>query len=396
VAVVQEVNMKTVLPKQEFQEALAAVATLTGGRTPRPILSCVRLAAAGERIELSATDGEAGLRVGVTALSLKQPGQVVVPAERLLSIVRESADVELVLEADEKSCVLRGEGSEFEVYAASAADFPPVPEFSEEADLVISGYELRRMVSLTLYAAAREASRYAINGVLWEKQGKKLFMVATDGRRLARAGGLLLESKSGDFKAILPAKALTVLQATFLPPRERGAGAAVGESLTGGGRQQDESWPVQVRVLPNQMLLRSGGRMLSTVLVEGHFPNYQEVIPGGGDKRARLPREEFHSAVRRAALLTTEDSRAVKLSFTKDRLVITSQAPEHGKAHVELPVQYEGKELDIGFNPAFLNDALRAVHFEEVLMEFQESFRPGVLSGEDKSEFIYVIMPVSL
>lgn len=386
--------MKTVLPKQEFQEALAAVATLAAGRTPKPILNCVKLVAADGRVELTATDGEAGLRVGVTALEVKRAGQVVVPAERLLSIVRESADVELVLEADEKSCVLRGQGSEFEIYAASAADFPPVPGFSEDPDFVIEGRELRRMVSLTLYAAARESSRYAINGVLWEKQGRKLFMVATDGRRLARAGGSLSDSRSGDFEVIVPAKALSVLQAAFAPPRERAPSAAEGAGPA--GRPHDDSWPIAAKVMPNQILLRAGDRMLSTVLVDGHFPKYQEVIPKGGERRARLLREEFHSAVRRAALLTTEDSRAVRLSFSKDRLVITSQAPEHGKAHIEIPVQYEGQPLDIGFNPGFLSDALRAMHFEEVYVELQESFRPGVLSGEDKSEFLYVIMPVSL
>lgn len=380
--------MRVVLPRHEFQEALSAVSSLTGGRTPRPILGCVKLAVVDEHVKLTATDGEVGLRVAVVALSVEQPGEVVVPAERLLGVVREMDDVELALEADEKSCMLRGQGSEFEIYAASASDFPPVSDFCEDADFVIEGRELRRMISLTLYAAARESSRYAINGVLWEKQGRKLFMVATDGRRLARAGGPLGESSSGDFEAILPARALTVLQATFLPPRERGASDA--------GRAGDRlvSWPVGVKVMPNQILLCSGNRVLSTVLVEGHFPKYQEVIPKGGDRRARLSREEFHKAVRRAALMTTEDSRTVHLCFSEGRLVIASQAPEHGKAKVELTVHYEGQPLEIGFNPGFLSDALRAMSCEEVYLELQENFRPGVLSGEDKSEFLYVIMPV--
>jgi DNA polymerase-3 subunit beta len=384
--------MKTVLPKHEFQEALSAVSTLAGGRTPKPILNCVKLTAAGETVELAATDGEAGLRVVVTALEVEQSGQVVVPADRLLGVVRETEDVELALHADERSCVLRGRGSKFEIYAANAADFPPVPGFGEETDFVLDGRELRRMVSLTLYAAAKESSRYAINGVLWEKQGRKLFMVATDGRRLARAGGSLSEPGSGDFKAILPVKALAVFQATFLPPRERGAGDAgrTGEQHPG------DLWPVDVKVMPNQVLFRSGTRTLSTVLVEGHFPNYREVIPESGSRKARLPREEFHKAVRRAALMTTEDSRAVRLRFSAERLVVASRAPEHGEAEVELPVHYEGQPLEISFNPAFLSDALRVMSCEEVCLELQENFRPGVLSGGDRSEFLYVVMPVSV
>lgn len=370
--------MKTVLPRQDFQDALGAVAALAGGRTTRPILSCVRLEAEGEHLGLSATDGEAGLRLGVGALSVERSGEVVVPAERLLAIVREMGDVEISLEADERYCTIRGEGSEFRIFVMDVADFPPVAEFEDEADLVIEGHDLRRMISLTLYAAARETSRYAINGVLWEKRGKRLFLVATDGRRLARAGGTVVESQSADFEAILPAKAMSVFEKVFIPPRD------------------DTEWNVEVKVMPNQVLLRTGQRVLSTVLVEGSFPKYDDVIPKEHSKCARLEREALFGAVKRAALLTTEESRAVKLAFEPESLVITSQAPEQGDARVEIPSSYQGEPLIIGFNPLFLNDALRILPFDEVSIELHEAFRPGVLSGEDKTEFLYVIMPVSL
>jgi len=292
--------------------------------------------------------------------------------------VRELTDVEVSLEADEKYCVIRGEGSEFRIFVAPAADFPPLPSFEGEANFVVDGNELRRMIELTLYAAARETSRYAINGVLWEKQAKRLYMVATDGRRLARAGGALEQTEGEDFEAIVPTKALGVFDRVFMPPRD------------------GSDWTVQVKVMPNQLLLRSGERLLSSVLVEGHFPKYDDVIPKGANKRARLDRAEFHAAVRRAALLTTEDSRAVRLSFGEQRLEITSQSPEQGDARVEMPISYEGEPVEIGFNPAFLNDALKVVPFDEVFFEMQESFRPGVLTGGEKGDFLYVIMPVSL
>jgi DNA polymerase-3 subunit beta len=370
--------MKAILPRQEFQEALSAVATLTGGRTTKEILRCVRLSAEQDRLELGATDGEVALRLSVPGVSVGAVGQTVLAAERLLAIVRELADVELSLEADEKYCVIRGEGSEFRVFVAAAADFPPLPSFEEEPNFVVDGNHLRRMIELTLYAAARETSRYAINGVLWEKQGKRLQMVATDGRRLARAGAGLERAEGEDFEAIVPTRALGVFERVFAAPRD------------------GSDWVVQVRVMPNQVLLQSGERLLSTVLVEGHFPKYDDVIPKGSDKRARLNRAEFHAAVRRAALLTTEDSRAVRLSFNEERLEITSQSPEQGDARVEMPISYEGEPVAIGFNPVFLNDALKTIPFEEVFFEMQESFRPGVLTGAEKAEFLYVVMPVSL
>lgn len=370
--------MKATLPRPAFLEALAAAATLTGGRTTRPILSCVRIAVSADALEVSASDGETALCVGFSGLAVKKPGQTVVPADRLLGIVRELDDVEITLEADDRTCTLRGEGSEFKIYVADPADFPPIPGFDEEPDLTIEGSELWRLIGLTLYAAAREQSRYAMNGVLWEKTAKRLYFVATDGRRLARAGGTLLASASGDFQAIVPSKALGVFEKVFTRPKD------------------EAEWRVDVKLHPNQMILRSGGKVLSTILVEGHFPQYQGVIPRDNDRKARLPRDEFHAAIRRAALLTNEQSRAVRFSFKDDTLVMTSQSPEQGEAMVRLRMSYDGPPLEIGFNPGFLAEALRVMPYEEVTLELKEAARPGVLSGGDREEYFYVIMPVSL
>lgn len=370
--------MKAILPRQQFQEGLTAVATLTGGRTTKPIQACTKISAKGDSVSLSATDGEAALQLLVPALSISKAGEVVVPAERLLAIVREMTDVEIAIEADDRHCVIRGEGSEFRIFVMPTADFPPAPAFEDAPDLVIDGRALRRMIHLTLYAAARETSRYAINGVQWEKSGKKLFLVATDGRRLARAGGALISAEGGDFDAIVPTKALAVLEKVFVPPA-------------------DDEWHIEIKVLPNQFLIRSGDRVLSTVLVEGQFPRYQDVIPRSNDKRAKMNREELSTAVRSAALLTTDDARAVRLSFEDRKLVITSQSAERGDARVQMPIELEGKPVEIGFNPAFLSDALsRMTEYPDVVLELQESFRPGILSGGDKEEFLYVVMPVSL
>jgi DNA polymerase-3 subunit beta len=370
--------MKTRLPRQEFQDALAAIATVTSGRTPKPILTCVRLETRGERVELCGTDGEATLHLSVVTIGIDEPGVAVVAADRLLGIIRELDDVEITLEADDRACVIRGERSEFKIYVMNPADFPDMREAPGEVELSIDGRELRRLITLTAHAAARETSRYAINGVLWQKRGKRLFLVATDGRRLARAGGSLLEAKGADFQLIVPAKALAVFERVFTPPRD------------------GDDWTIELRVMPNQITLQHGERRLTTALVEGTFPNYEDVIPKESNKRARLDCGEFHRAIRRAALLTTEDSRAVRLSFESGRLVIYANSPEQGEARVELPANYEGEPVDIGFNPNFISDALKTVPYDSVCIEMQESFRPGVISGEDKADYLYVVMPVSL
>lgn len=370
--------MKTRLPRQEFLDALVAVAAVASGRTTKPILSCVKVATEGESVELSATDGEAAIRLRVGSFSVEEPGEAVVSAERLLSIVREMPDAEIRLTADQRYCVVCGAGSEFKIFVHPAADFPAIPTFEAEPDLVMDGQQLWRMIGLTIYAAARETSRYAINGVLWEKRGKKLFLVATDGRRLARAGGGIQRSTSADFEVIVPVKALMAFERVFAPSKEQ------------------KEWVVDIKVMPNQIVLRTGDRMLATVLVEGNFPKYEDVIPKDSNKVAQIDRLELYGAIRRAALLTSDEARAVKLAFEGNQLVITANSPEQGEARVELPAEFEGEPVSIGFNPVFVNDALKTLTTKAVRIELQDSFRPGVLCGEDKGDFLYVVMPVSL
>ncbi len=370
--------MKTRLPRQEFLDALSAVAAIAGGRTTKPILGCVRVTTEGDLVELSASDGEAALRLSVSSFAVDEPGEVVVPADRLLGIIREMPDAEISVQADDKYCIVQGAGSEFKIFVFPAADFPAIPTFGDEADIVVDGVQLTRMINLTLYAAARETGRYAINGVLWQKRGKKIFLVATDGRRLARAGGGIVESNAGDFEAIVPAKAMHAFERVFTPSKER------------------KEWGVDIKVMPNQILLRSGDRLLSTALVEGTFPKYEDVIPKDNDKTARVARSELHGAIRRAALLTSDEARAVRFSFGTDQLVISAQSAEQGEARVEIPLEFDGDPMEIGFNASFVADALKAVPFDTISIELKEGARPGVLRGDDKNEFLYVIMPVSL
>lgn len=370
--------MKLTLPRQPFQDALAAACSVISTRTPKEIFRCVRLLATEGGLRLSATDGETALQTTVEPVEARGSGQAVVAADRLLGIIRELADVEVVLEAAEQFCTIRAEGSEFKVFVADPADFPPVPDFTGEPDVALDGRRLRRAVALTLYAAARETSRYAINGVLWEKRDQVVHLVATDGRRLARAACPVLGGPAKEFNVIVPAKALSVFERVFLP--QEGA----------------EPWPVDVKVTPNQLLLRSGSTVLATALVEGHFPSYQDVIPKDATRTLRVDRELLHGAVRRAALLTTEDSRTVRLACVKDGLTISSRAPEQGEATIRVPAEFDGEPIEIGFNPTYLSDPLRVLDFEQVIIKLSGNTRPGVLRGEDPADFLYVVMPVSL
>ncbi|MCB9865101.1 MAG: DNA polymerase III subunit beta [Phycisphaerales bacterium] len=364
--------MKVQLNRQEFAEALAAVGSVAAARTPKPILQCVLIDAQADHCVLAATDLEVGIRYTVSQVEVDKKGKVVLPADKLGQIVRESADEVLTLDSDDSVCHVRGRGAHYQIYTHDPADFPPVADLAGTPDFEVDAGLLRRMSEWTVFAAARENTRYAINGVLWEKDGQNLALVATDGRRLSLARGSLAGKDGPNMERIVPVKAMTLIQ-----------------RIIGDGKA-----PIGVKLTGNQVIVRGPHAVVSSGLVEGQFPKYNDVIPKESDRKVVLKTNEFMSAVRRAALLTNEESKGVRFAFSKEQLTLSSRAPSQGEATIEVPVTMEGLDVEIGFNPHFIIEALKNVPSEEVALELKDSNRPGVLKAD--AHFVYVVMPVNL
>ena len=364
--------MKVRLNRAELAEALAAVCSVAPTRSPKPVLQCTLLHALKDHCCLTATDLEIGIRMVLDQVEVTQENRVLVSADKLAQIVRECADDVLELEADESVCHVRGRGAHFQIYCQDPGEFPPVAEAPKTVDFELGAADLKRLSEWTVFAAARESTRYAINGVLWDKRESVLTMVATDGRRLSRAVGSVRGGNGGDARAIVPAKAMHLFQ-----------------RVMGDGEE-----PVGVRITENQIIVRSSRAVVGAGLVEGQFPKYEDVVPTDCDKEIDLPTQEFLSAVKQAALLTNEESRGIRFALSGDELTLSSRAPEQGEATVSLAVGYAGEPIEVGFNPVFLIEVLRAVRTDSVKFQLKEEKRPGVLlSGED---LLYVIMPVNL
>ncbi len=365
--------MKFRFNRQEMAEALSAVCNVAAARTPKEILRCVRLEAHADALLLLATDLEVSLRCAVTQVEVDEPGEILVTAETLARIVRECTDDVLSAEVHDSMLHLRGTGSHFQIVTQDVAEFPPVATMEGEPDVRVDHGLLRRLIELTVFAAARESTRYAIHGVLWEVEGKKLTLAATDGRRLALGHGALLEDGAASpSQAIVPPKALSLF--TRLPAEE---GASVGVKITG-----------------NQLVLDVGKAVVGTALAEGQFPKYQDVVPSDCDRVVELGTADFLGALKKASLLTNEESKGVRFSFSPGSLTLSSRAPEQGEAEVVLPISYEGEQMDIGFNPVFLLELLRVAYTEVITFAFKESNRPGVIRVGDS--FLYVVMPVNI
>ena len=365
--------MKLRFNRQETVDILSAICSVAPSRTTKDILKCVRIEATADTLLLAATDLEMSLRCAATQVEVDTPGAIAVVADTLAKIVRECDDEILVLEVVDNLLHIRGEGSHFQIVTQDATDFPAIADLQGEPDITLEHGTLQRLIEFTSFAAARESTRYAINGVLWEVDGAKLSLAATDGRRLSLAWGSITEKPSSELPDIIvPGKAVSLF--VRLPA--------------------EADTRVAVKIAENQLLLDMGRATMSTSLVEGQFPKYRDVIPTDCDRVATINTAAFQGALRRASLLTSEESKGVRFAFSEGNLTLSSRAPEQGEATISLAIQYQHESLEIGFNPVFLLDVLRVVQTEEITFAVKDTNRPGVIQIGD--DFVYVVMPVNL
>ncbi|MCB1280743.1 MAG: DNA polymerase III subunit beta, partial [Salinibacterium sp.] len=311
-------------------------------------------------------------------------------ADKLRQIVSaEDHEPTLTLEQADEGVLITGSDAKFKVMGYAPQDFPALPELTSKglptgfnSGVTLQTGKMSELIARTLFATAREIGRYAIHGVLLQRHEGRLEMVATDSRRLALARATLRKDafKGDKLRCIVPTKALQLLQKLI---------------------SADSDETMEIARADNSVLFRIGDgeprATLRSVLVEGSFPPYEDVIPKDHDITVTLDRDLVSSAVRPAALLTNEESRGVRLAFdgADRRLRLSSRAPEMGEANIEIDVaEYQGNDIEIGFNPGFITEALRVIPLPEVMLELKAPGKPGLLrSGDD---FIYVVMPVSL
>lgn len=367
--------MKVICNRGALLDGILVAGTVVSSRIAKLALQCIKLSAKDGVLTLSATDTEVAVRYADAQVQIEQEGEALLPADKLRDIVRESVDDTLAIEVTGETAHIKGQDSHFKIFTQKPSEFPPIPDFEGEAHFTLAGGQLKQLIAQTLFAASKEATRYAFNGVLLVAKAKKVTMVATDGRRLAQARGDLVSegemSKDGA-RAIIPTKTLQLADKLIADPEEQ----------------------VQFQVRENQVIIHTPRSTLTSNLVEGQFPPFEDVIPKDTDKRMTAATADFLSAIKRAALLTNEESKGIRLTFDKKGLTLTSRNPEAGEAEVRFACKFDGGDVEIGFNPAFLVDALRVVDTDEVAFEMTAANRPGLLKAGN--DFLYVIMPVSL
>ncbi len=367
--------MKALCNREALLSAVQLASVAIPARDVKPILRNFKAIAEEGRCTLMATDLELGIRLEVRGLKVEEPGEAILPAAKLLAILRECPDEEMTIEADASSCRVRGINGDWEMPSEDPANFPDLPAFAEEKYHQVTAGQLREMIRRTVFAAATDVGRYSMTGVLWEMDEEKVRLVATDGRRLALMEGAAEARGEHTTKGqtpVVPTKAMSLLERNL----------------------QDDDEVVRIGFRPNEVLFRTERAVVYSRLVEGRFPNYRDVFPKKQKSTIPLPVGGFLAAVRQAAIMTDEDSKKVVFRFAKRKLTLEAQGSVSGRSKIDMPLEFDGKGTDINFNPAYLVDMLRVLEPDTPLsLDLVDSASPALFRTED--QYQYLLMPLS-
>lgn len=363
--------MKIVCDQHRTHEALQRVVPVVARTNPNPIVQYVRMVAADDRLDLYATDLEVSLSYTVGGVQIERAGEVCLPAKRVGDIFKElpKGDVELFDQSG--TTTIRAAGARFAVHGRDPGDFPRFPQFNDDEAFTMSATDFKDMVDHVAFAVASEKGRYALNGVLLEVRKSQITMVGSDGKRLSKIIRKADVGKDYPDSIIVPPKGMQLIKSVCADADE-----------------------IRVLIRQNQLLARTGGATVTTQLVEGLYPDYEQVIPSEHTKTLTVNREDFIAGLRRAALLTSDELASVRFSMTKGQLVLTSRSPEAGEAEITVPAEYTGDDLVVGFDPQFVLDVLRLVRDDDIVLHLKDAENAAVIrSGKD---FVYLIMPTEI
>ncbi len=373
--------MRLTVSKDEMQEKLSNVQNIVEKKNTMPILSHFLLDAGKKGSYMVATDLETAIKEPVT-MKVEETGKLCIPARKLFEIVREM-DGDLSFESAGEAASgggwlkIKAGTSEFKLACLSANEFPAWPAMEDEEEITIGAKMLMEMIERTIYSAGESDTRYTLNGLLFHIQpkSKALTVVGTDGHRLALIVKEMEEEGKEEKRLIVPRKAVSELR----------------KFLNG------ETEKIKILVGKNHLLFSvEGDVQFLTRLIEGTYPNYENVIPQANEKRVSITRETFTKALRRVSVMSRERAHAVRFDFGDGNLVISSSNPDLGEAREELVIDFKGDKLTVGFNARYLLDTLGAMTAERVVLELQDPLSPVLLKEEGSEDYRCVVMPMRI
>ena len=361
------------ITRQNLHTGLAAVSASIPTKTTLPVLSNVLLEADDNAVWISGTDLDVSIRVKVPA-QVAQGGAITAPGRKLQEITRELPDEPVDLRVRGHQLEIGCGYSRFKLNGLASEEFPNFPAIDFEEGWTVSESSMRNLIKATAFAVSTEESRPILNGVLWELEESRMSMVATNGHRLARMAVQSGPGGGGVAQFIVPPSALTQVERLF-----------------------DGDSELTVARTANHLGFRSDTREVYTRLIDGKYPNYDQVIPKDNDKLATVDKAAMEAAVRRMAVVASTQTHRIKLAFETDKVHLEATTPDLGEARDELQLDYQGDALEIGFNASYLLEVLRNMPTGEVKLSFKTAERATTVEPTDTElDYLCLIMPLRL
>jgi DNA polymerase-3 subunit beta len=366
--------MKVTVEKDELQKKLSDIQNIVEKKNTMPILNHFLLTAEKGGSYITATDLETAFKEPVK-FSIAEEGRMCIPARKLFEIVKEM-DGEVNLEsADTQWVKVKSGKSNFRLASLSADDFPVWPSLESTEEMEIDSSLLLEMIDKSIYAAGESDTRYVLNGLLFHvKPGGALIVVGTDGHRLALSERAIASKSKEEKKMIVSRKSVAELR-RFL---------------------SDEAKPVKVVVGKNHVLFKIDDIQFLTRLIEGTYPNYEQVIPTANEKILTVDRNLLTKSLRRVSIMSRERSNAVKVDIDSSNMVISASNPDLGEASDEISASYSGDAMTMAFNARYVLDALNAMSSEKVILKLNEPLSPAMIMEDGGEDYKCVVMPMRL
>jgi len=368
--------MKFTITREKLHEGLGAVAASVPTKTTLPVLANILVEASKDGLRLSGTDLDIAVSTTIPA-SVDQEGATTLPARKLVEIVKElpNAAIRMSSSGEQRATIECGK-SKFKLLGLSREEFPAFPTVKFEGGWKVAAKDLQKLISHVAFAASTEESRPILNGVLWELRPERMRMVATNGHRLARMDVPTSGQGGGQADLIIPPKALDQIRRLF--------------------EGEDE---IEIGKSDNHLGFRSTTTQIYTRLIEGPYPNYEQVIPRENDKSLTADKSALAAALRRMSIVASDQTHRIRMAFTNGACKLSVQTPDLGEAQEELSVAYEGDTLEIGFNAAYLLEILKYMPTDEVRMTFKAPERAATcepVGWSDPASYLTLVMPLRL
>jgi DNA polymerase-3 subunit beta len=366
--------MKLAIARDQLREAIGNVQSVVSTRSTLPMLQYVLMIAKNNTLKLISTDLEVGIECIVECDEVKQEGSVTLPCKKLHEVVNILPQGAVNLTASDSNSVTLTSGVvRYKLMGMPPDEFPKSPEVKRDEYFVIPQALLKEMLKKVSFSISTDPNRINITGLLFALTKNQLRLVSTDGRRLSYARHTLEKAPDGDKTYIIPRKTVSELE-----------------------RLLSDEGDVTIFLSENQIAFEFGNLLIISNLIDAAFPNYEQVVPRGYERKVIAEKEPFSIATKRAQVLTTDRYNLVKYEISPGKMVVTTNSPDIGEVKDELDVEYQGETIEIGFNPQFVIEVLKIVDEDKILLELKDSQSSGLLKPVDNEDYMYVVMPVRL